>query len=623
MDDAVRPSQKEFDRVLRQSCKQWSAYINAADAAPLPYHCIDLAKVLGRTPSFLGHGLFSENDPVSFACLEKESQQGQYGLLVSGHSIWRTSYGTCDVGPRTIPLQLLLAVPDSLKVQFSDCAPLAEWPGIQGLSGNDEGNYIALLFLAWAYILSARWAELLEHSSRHDCRKGYIARRSQPATALPKQDNIGFDIGYDVNGDEARWWKAISSSGHGWKITVDYDCRTYLSPWSVSVSDTQYLGPTGISLNADAEPPSSHVALEYLARFCARHHLYGQCSASLAAALYIPWLSGSTISLPVPRVPSPVQQFSLPSKLSQPTVSHSTLVAEHSKLLPYYMTLSCNVWGMRSLLCSTFFNAEVECNLVSAWLNPAFGIIDPLIKEGNFQKLAVVLARRQPKIGALWLGAILVGNARSTLRDIRIGLIALDFHAAAWTGTIQSFMAIEPGVIDGETITREDECRLLFITGCDGYTRAPIFPWKPFGKTRLSDTEINVQQHARCNCHRLEYISCHWDLSNGSTLNDIGLSPIPSGDDIIDMETPPEHSPVRCSSGYSSQLLSEGATRGIFGWLRSTGYPACEKSIYQHSWIDIGSSDDEELDDDESGIVRDDGLRKPFIEQWIEESHSG
>lgn len=37
-----------------------------------------------------------------------------------------------------------------------------------------------------------------------------------------------------------------------------------------------------------------------------------------------------------------------------------------------YMALSCNAWGLRSRLCSTFFGPDVECNLVSSWLNPAF-----------------------------------------------------------------------------------------------------------------------------------------------------------------------------------------------------------------------------------------------------------
>lgn len=80
------------------------------------------------------------------------------------------------------------------------------------------------------------------------------------------------------------------------------------------------------------------------------------------------------------------------------------------------MTLSCNTWGVRSLLCSTFFNMEVECNLVSAWINPAIATIVPLVKEENFTMLMKILASRSPKLSSLWLGAMLVGMTKPILK---------------------------------------------------------------------------------------------------------------------------------------------------------------------------------------------------------------
>ena len=137
-------------------------------------------------------------------------------------------------------------------------------------------------------------------------------------------------------------------------------------------------------------PPSSGAALEYLARFCSRHRLYGQCSVALVAALYIPSLSGDSISLPVPK--SALHYG--PSSLSQKS---SNLVKEYSEFLSRYMMLSSNVWGMRSLLSSTFFNGEVECNLVSAWLNPIYAITNPLVQGEKPLTLAKVLGYRQPR----------------------------------------------------------------------------------------------------------------------------------------------------------------------------------------------------------------------------------
>lgn len=376
MDDAVRPSKERFNRVAGDSHNQWSSYLEDATTTPLLLsYCADLKGILRRTPSFLGYGLLSENSKLSFTCVEKESE-GKYGLLASGKSGWTVSSGRCRLEPIIIPLNMLLGIPSPLTVHIFDSAPLLKWPGINGFSEHDESNCITVLFLAWAYILSARWAESLKHSLEHRCTSNLKKRRCQHVMSSKQQHRVEIEIGDDANADEASWWEAILSSD--WEFTTDYNQRNYLSPWSVSLSNGVCIGVTKAPSPISSEPLSSNTALKYLARFCSRYHLYGQCSAALAAALYIPFLSGQSTSLPLPRQVLRRQ----PSSFSQ-SAQFSNPAAEHGKFLSYYMTLSCNVWGMRSLLCSTFFNAEIECNLVSAWLNPAFAIINQLIQEDN------------------------------------------------------------------------------------------------------------------------------------------------------------------------------------------------------------------------------------------------
>ncbi|TAQ91515.1 hypothetical protein B7494_g221 [Chlorociboria aeruginascens] len=51
-----------------------------------------------------------------------------------------------------------------------------------------------------------------------------------------------------------------------------------------------------------------------------------------------------------------------------------------------------------------------------------------------------------------------------------------------------------------------------------------------------------------------------------------------------------------------SETISEMATRSIFGWLRSYGWPAAEKAIYSHSWFISEGSDDETGDDPEDEV---------------------
>ncbi|RAL06091.1 uncharacterized protein BO80DRAFT_469972 [Aspergillus ibericus CBS 121593] len=462
-----------------------------------------------QTPPFLGDGIVT-NEPISFACEEKSLRQGKDSLVVNGQSTWKVSKGVCDLQPRVLPKQLLLGVSTQLTVRLSKDSSFSNWPGVQGIAGYDNGNYLSVLYLAWAYILSARWVELLGRSADHECHMGYTPQDMEDSQQPIKQPMVRIDLGDSVCEEEARWWRSILCSDGGWNATTRYNDHVYLSPWSVSAEDAGLdLSVKGVPGADKLDPPESGTAVKYLSRFCMHHRIYSQCSAALAGALYIPFVRGRTVSLPFPKQVSPpeVEKDAGNSNLSIPD-----LLSEHDKHLSKYMTLSSNVWGLRSLLCSTFFNADIESYLTT------------------------LLANRQPRLGPLWLGAILTDVAKSVLRDIRTGNTALDLLASAWTGTAQTFLTSN--------------------MACEGHERPPIWPWKPFGYT------------------------WEWLLTNGYSILDDRKENIQPADHA-------SHSSARISAalnGYHydffSQDLSEGATRGIFAWLRSTGYPRNERSIY-------------------------------------------
>ncbi|KAJ5587855.1 uncharacterized protein N7459_003620 [Penicillium hispanicum] len=596
MGDAPRPSDDQFNQVLQKSLRKWSSYLGVSnDDQPFPQQAIDLKSLVGQTPPFLGDSLTSSDKKVSYACEEKQSAQSKDSLVVNGRSTWRTSKGICDLQPRVLPKQLLLAVGRRLTVGLSEDAPFSDWPGVQGLLGYDKGNYL--------------------RSGDHECRISYTAQGMENSSQSHEHPLIQIDLGSNASEEEVVWWRAVLRSGDGWDATTKYNGHVYLSPWSVSLKDAELTLATNAFLGSKSEPPRSATAVKYLSRFCAHHRLYAQCSVALAGVLYIPSLRKREISLPFPEAVSQLEP-------KEPIDISSTLILDllndHSEALPQYMTMSANTWGLRSLLYSTFFDSTVECNLVSAWLNPAFAILDSI--SSSKRSLAVVLVNRQPRLGILWLGAILTDLAKSILRDIRAGMTALNLPASAWTRTTQTFLTSQMGDSPSESIHRDDECRLLFITACDGYERPPIWPWKPFGVTQICDTELPVRQHSQCGVHCLEYVSWEWLLKNDRSIQDFGKE-IKSQPPDEKSHSVPSASTVLDDYNYDffSQSLSEGATRGIFKWLRSTGYPRSERHIYQHSWIDLEDTDEEEADNAESDIEVQSGSKTRHVERWLDD----
>lgn len=166
MGNAARPSDQKFTQVLQESLETWTFhYVPGAMMNTSP------SKPLTRNLSSVRPHLFSVMALLpmtrqSGSLARRGINTGKDSLFVNGRSTWARSMGTCDLQPRVLPKQLLLEGSSQLSVELSDVSPLADWPRVQGLSGY-EGNYLSVLYFAWAYILSARWVELLGRSADH------------------------------------------------------------------------------------------------------------------------------------------------------------------------------------------------------------------------------------------------------------------------------------------------------------------------------------------------------------------------------------------------------------------------------------------------------------------------
>ncbi|KAJ5925081.1 hypothetical protein N7454_007720 [Penicillium verhagenii] len=619
MGDAVSPSNDEFRQVLEESFKAWYSYLDTqSENTPLPRHTIELTPLAGQIPLFLGDGLAPADKSISFACEEKKWTRSKRTILyVNGQSTWRTSKGICDLEPKVMPKHFLLANSEKSNVRLSEDSPFSDWPGIQGLTGYDKGNYLAVLYLAWAYILSARWVELLGRSGDHECHMAYtIPSVETPFLQSDKQSVVDIEIDDDACDEERFWWHMVLCSDDGWDATAEFNGNVYFSPWSVSAKNLGLTLAENGFRGTDLSPPASSTALEYLSRFCVHHRLYAQCSVALAAVLFIPYTPMSK------KDPRPERK----DGSIDPLTSIPDLLNEHRELLPRYMTLSSSRSAMSSLLASTFFNANIVCNLVSAWLNPAFAILHSILSKKIL--VAVFLANRQPRVGILWLGATLMNLAYPEWRDVRTGFPSVDLEASAWTGITQTFMTSEIGTYPGESIRRDDECRLLFITASDdaasvGQDQPPVWNWKPFGSTQLCDTELLVRQHAQCTGHCFEYEHWEWILTNGSSIREprTEISQIPlRASSLSTNKTLAEFDDHEYD--MYSQGLSQTFTSGIFRWLRSTGFTRNERSLYQHSWLALALEADDDEEEESDDMDSDIGIqlerKAMLVGSWLE-----
>ncbi|OAQ71020.1 immunoglobulin variable region used by the ITC63B heavy chain [Pochonia chlamydosporia 170] len=590
MEDAVHPSEIAFRATYERGYRTWSALWDRAVAdntSNLPHECVnDVYLALPNHPYFPGS-----------LTLDKSFSNT---VTASGKTTWTTTQGLCDLLPFQEDVVFQVASNSATTIVFvSD-----SHPGIGAADYlNTKSNHVPVLTLAWAYILSARWAELIPGAhgptyNNTDQLNGGSTSRGPEGNDAP----IVVDVG-DVDGDAARWWTAVLSTGAGWTASIRNNKGFPLyAPWAVRIQPH----PTFLisantrppSRTTDFRPASFSTALHYLSEYCALHDVADQSQAALAAALLIPVakLDGRSIKLPIPRLQpkSPNRQ-----QRKQATSAWGGELRQLDRLL----TLSCNSRAMKSLLNSVFFDPDVDCNVCGAWLQGSFAFLDSDKASDPHLRLRTLISR-DPALGFLWLGAFITGADARCLREARAGWWKVDLSAAAWTGThvsfIQGFVAKAASV--PQQISRADECRLMYLSHERDHAIPPLFPFAPFGCTALEDTDLDVRRHVLCSAsHGLVYGGFTWNCDSDGSLDEKGNEVLPAT--------------LRHKAGDSAQWnsaaviyddvdmeddVSEMITRNVFTWLRGCdGFPVAEREIRKHEWIeDLESDDDSPIEGD-------------------------
>ncbi|RDL30817.1 uncharacterized protein BP5553_10162 [Venustampulla echinocandica] len=590
-DDSVIPSNEQIQKVLIKSHNHWQQYIKEATEQPSTvFDCIEFRGLIDRTPAIPPHRLLRRN-----------------GRAAYGQSTWHFSpQDKCSLGELKGHLRPMILGITNPTICTTEGSSFRHWGG-DIVENPEPGNGLAILVFAWAYILSARLVELQGGSVRYTEVLAPIAGVESRVQATSRDVVVDLE---NVDSIAARWWRAILAHGQGWRATV-HEHPVYLSPWSVSYQGSQYL-QVNLLPSASAKHtsehhcPSSTEAMGYLADFCAIHHLHSQSSAALAAALVLPLHELLRQEATLPEI--------VLVKPRDTTIMRPDFLKE-DQALPYLMTLSCTARMLDSAIWGVFWEPGVDCNLVSAWFRPIINILTPIIKSGNFELLAKVMALRDPKLSPLWLGSIITGITPRRiipfLEHLDGTLSGPDLDVVAWTSSPQSFIDLAgsgPYVQDSK-IRRADVWRLRYI--CQNeypppspYRSPPLTGWPPFGSVPHTSVDLEVWLHTSCNRHERLYSHWDWIIADGTRLRDYGFNKYSTRWDL-----PPIHfqdvNLEKFGSGEVGNLdlneeVSEDATKTAFAWAIEAGYnPEIDKA-FNHPWLSMRDHDE---DSDASSIA--------------------
>ncbi|KAG6302930.1 hypothetical protein E4U45_002514 [Claviceps purpurea] len=588
MQDSLEPEREILELYYERGYRLWHGLYLAAVAAPLDVSALDFQNAFPRHPFFV-----------------PELHLGTHcngALYAKGTSTWQTSTGGCSLPSFKKRYSFKVTAEDSIIVSLQ----------LNHDSFRQEGGHISILMLAWAYVLSQRWSELIPGAK--------AIEYTNSSAALPNgegssevADGPVVDLGV-VTDEALRWWAAVLAPGEGWAARIHHRGEDLRSPWSVRLQSSKdlILNFRTIPSRGDRTlPPSFSTAAQYITDYAKQHGIQDQSRAAFAAALL----------LPTRRVMSSKLCWRCPDWLKKPPrpfVEHCCPPwGKERKQLDRLITMNCNTNGMMSLLCGSFVDPDLPCNVSGVWMQGAFAVLDePEARKSDV--LWSMLLQRSPHLGFLWLSAILLGMQNHVLKAARPASYILDLHSAAWTGTLISF--IQRPVTDYppnvDTIQRADEARLMFLSQNEWKSDLPWVPFPPFGMIALRDCVLEVQLHASCDAkHGLLYAGWEWDgHGDVQVAQYTGRSLLEFSETTVQ---PTASMAVRYDKLDCDSYCLSAITRDIFKWLRETdGWPVAERDI--RDWMGDGW----DLDD-ESAAPEGDGkstTSRRHVSPWLSQA---
>lgn len=128
-------------------------------------------------------------------------------LQATGLTVWKTADKKCDLASLTMKTALRVTAPCATRIHLEDSSPTTPWNQF-----GEHGDHIPILTLAWAYVLSARWAEIIPGATME-----YTNSRAPlfPTCEGIRCDSTPIQLG-DMTDHALRWWEAVLATDEGW-----------------------------------------------------------------------------------------------------------------------------------------------------------------------------------------------------------------------------------------------------------------------------------------------------------------------------------------------------------------------------------------------------------------------
>ncbi|PYI20565.1 hypothetical protein BO99DRAFT_107775 [Aspergillus violaceofuscus CBS 115571] len=558
--DGVCPTTSQFNLCYRSKFTQWkhaaTAHIPGSDS--LEFYIQSFLDLLKDVPPF-------------FHSAPEEVVKNVGGCLIESEmSIESTEDPSCDQPRISLKYRHFIAKP--WPVTYRTATEMPTEVAIPASASPLRASYFTSIALAWSYIFSARWVEILQQAGL-ECQM-FHAKGLQ-------LENSFWDIVLQGH------WEARC------KDPEDEEEQVY-SPWMLRLSDIT-------NPQDEWESVASDSALAYgaLVELCKLEGLEGELLIGLTSILNLePW----TISKP--KFPPPVMIPAIP--VCPGRVCKNTIYYKLFRSIDQCMFLSTTGEAIDSLTCSVFFDPSVPCNLVGA----AFlGIIEALSPADTMSKrqlhsehkLLNAIIYVKPYLSLFWAAAIYTNQAMPLLRWSLSGIPILCLPAAYWTNTYQSFLQINYRSASSKDhlSTRVDEFQTSHF--CLSDTSSLPWPWSPappFGSTPVTNLSLKAREHLP-HMHRPRSWQIYWILESEQKI------PASSKHHFESSEVHTIN--YFCCAGNSDELphplrdlaeaQSGNGTRRLFCWQRHH-----EGAI----WLDDGSGDV-------------DAIRRMQIHPWIKD----